>query len=69
MFKVKKTVIIYFTYKEYKSAIEPFTIKGQTIPPKDYIKILSILIDAKLKYKEYIARVATKGLEVVIELK
>ena len=36
--------------------------------PKDYIKILGVLIDIRLKYKEYIIRVASKGLEVAIEL-
>lgn len=37
--------------------------------PKDYVKILGVLIDTRLKYKEYIVRVASKGLEVAIELR
>jgi hypothetical protein len=37
--------------------------------PRDYVKILGVLIDTRLKYKEYIARVASKGLEVAIELR
>jgi hypothetical protein len=37
--------------------------------PKDYIKILGVLIDIRLKYKEHIARAASKGLEAAIELR
>jgi len=69
IFEADKTAIIHFTRKPYKSAAEPFTIKGRTILPKDYIKILGVLMDAKLKYKEHIARAASKGLEVAIGLR
>ena len=37
--------------------------------PRDYIKILGVLIDIRLKYKEYIIRVVSKGLEAAIELR
>lgn len=67
-FKADKTAIIYFTPKAIKSDQGPFTIKGQTIEPKDYIKILGVIIDVRLKYKEHIIIVASKGLEAVIEL-
>ena len=43
--------------------------KGQSILPKDYIKILSVLIDTSLKYYKYIISTAIKGLEVVLELR
>jgi hypothetical protein len=36
--------------------------------PKDHVKILGVLMDVRLKYKEHIARAASKGLEVVMEL-
>lgn len=39
------------------------------MPPKDYVKILGVLMDAKLKYKEHIARAASKGLEAAMELR
>ncbi|KAJ9481135.1 hypothetical protein VN97_g12366 [Penicillium thymicola] len=45
-----------------KSDRGPFTIKGQTDVPKDHVKILGVLIDTRLKYKEHIARAASKGL-------
>lgn len=68
-FEAEKTTIIHFTRKSYKTTTEPFIIKGQTVPPKDYVKILGVLMDAKLKYKEHIARAASKGLEAAIELR
>ena len=37
--------------------------------PEDYIKILSVLIDARLKYYKYIVRVAVKGLKAALELR
>lgn len=37
--------------------------------PKEHIKILGVLMDTRLKYKEYMARAASKGLEVAIELR
>lgn len=32
------------------------------------VKILGVLMDTRFKYKEHIARAASKGLEAVIEL-
>ncbi|CRG92890.1 hypothetical protein PISL3812_09965 [Talaromyces islandicus] len=68
-FEAEKTAIIHFTPKAYKSEQEPFTIKGQTVEPKDHVKILGVIMDTRLKYKEHIARAAAKGLEAAMELK
>jgi ribonuclease HI/exonuclease III len=68
-FEADKTAIIHFTRKAYKSDTEPFTIKGQSVQPKDYVKILGVTMDAKLRYKEHIARAASKGLKSVMELR
>ena len=68
-FGAEKTAIIHFTRKEYKADVEPFTIKGQVVRPKNSVKILGVIMDAKLKYKEHIARAASKGLEAVMELR
>jgi hypothetical protein len=67
-FEADKTAIIHFTPKAYKSDQGPFTIKGQTVEPKDHVKILGVLMDVRLKYKEHIARAASKGLEAAMEL-
>ncbi|EED11815.1 hypothetical protein TSTA_109950 [Talaromyces stipitatus ATCC 10500] len=68
-FEANKTAIIHFTPKAHKSEQEPFTIKGQAVKPKDHVKILSVIIDTRLKYKEHIARAASKGLEAAMELR
>lgn len=68
-FEADKTAIIHFTPKAYKSDQGPFTIKGQTVEPKDHVKILGVIMDARLKYKEHIARAASKGLEAAMELR
>ena len=67
-FEADKTAVVHFTRKIYKSDSEPFTIKGQTVHPKDYAKALRVVMDSKLKYKEYIARAAPKVLEAALEL-
>jgi hypothetical protein len=67
-FEAEKTAIIHFTPKAYKSKQVPFIIKGQAVEPKDHVKILGVLMDTRLKYKEYIARAASKGLEAAMEL-
>ncbi len=68
-FEAEKTAIIHFTRKAYKSATEAFIIKGQAVQPKSHVKILGVIMDAKLKYEEHIARAAAKGLEAVLELR
>jgi len=62
-FEAEKTAIIHFTRKAYKSDSEPFAIRGQLVRPKTQVKVLGMIMDAGLKYKEHIARAATKGFE------
>jgi hypothetical protein len=59
-FEADKTAIIQFAPKVHKTDQETFTIKGQTVIPRDHVKILGVLMDTKLKYKEHIARAASK---------
>ncbi|KAI3293676.1 hypothetical protein DTO002I6_4622 [Penicillium roqueforti] len=68
-FKAEKTAIIHFAPKMRKSDHESFIIKGQTVVPKDHVKILGLLMDTRLKYKEHIARAASKGLEAAMGLR
>jgi hypothetical protein len=68
-FNIQKTGIIHFTRKTYKTDTQPFMIKGQTIEPQDHVKILGVVMDATLKYKEHIWRVASRGLEAAMELR
>ncbi|EGU87741.1 hypothetical protein FOXB_01741 [Fusarium oxysporum f. sp. conglutinans Fo5176] len=66
-FETEKTAIIDFTRKAYKSDEEPFAIRRQLVPPKSQIKVLGVIMDASLKYKEHIARAAAKGLNAAME--
>jgi hypothetical protein len=68
-FEADKTAIIHFTRKQYKTDLEPFVIKGQAVQPKEHVKILGVIMDAKLKYREHMARAASRGFEAVIELR
>jgi hypothetical protein len=68
-FEAEKTAIIHFTPKAHKSDSGPFTMKGETVEPSDHVKILGVIMDTRLKYKEHIARVASKGLEAAMELR
>ncbi|PNH36329.1 hypothetical protein BJF96_g603 [Verticillium dahliae] len=68
-FEADKTAVIHFTRWAKRSDSEPFTIKGQTVEPKQHVKILGVIMDIGLRYREHIARVATKGLEAAMELK
>ncbi|KAJ5876413.1 uncharacterized protein N7529_001997 [Penicillium soppii] len=68
-FEAEKTAIIHFAPKMRKSDHESFIIKGQTVVPKSHVKILGVLMDTRLKYKEHMARAASKGLEAAMELR
>jgi hypothetical protein len=68
-FEAEKTAVIHFTRKAYKSSSQPFVIKGQSVSPKDHVKILGVVMDTRLKYHEHIARAAAKGLEAALELR
>jgi hypothetical protein len=67
-FETDKTAIIHFTRKAYKLNSEPFAIRGQLVRPKTQVKVLGMIMDSGLKYKEHIARAAAKGLNAVMEL-
>jgi ribonuclease HI len=44
-------------------------IKGEKVVPTDQVKILGVVMDSRLHYKQHIARAATKGLEAAMELR
>jgi ribonuclease HI len=68
-FEAEKTAIVHFAPKAHKSDSGPFTIKGETVEPRDHVKILGVVMDTRLKYKEHIARAASKGLDAAMELR
>jgi hypothetical protein len=44
-------------------------IKGELICLKDSAKILGVVIDFRLRYKQHIVRAASKGLKAALALK
>ncbi|XP_044714755.1 endonuclease-reverse transcriptase domain-containing protein [Hirsutella rhossiliensis] len=52
-FEGDKTTIIHFTRMAERSSSSPFVIKGRTIWPQENAKVLGVVMDAKLRYKEH----------------
>jgi hypothetical protein len=63
-FEAEKTAVIHFVPNTCKSDHELSTSKGQVVVFKDHVKILRILMDTRLKYKEHIM-----GLEAAMGLR
>lgn len=67
--EAEKTAIIHYTRNARLVDPTPVVIKGQAVIPRDHVKVLGVIMDFRLKYKQHIARASTKGLEAVMELK
>jgi ribonuclease HI len=68
-FESDKTVIIHFTRQRDKTSTRPFTIKGEEMSPKETAKILGVVLDSQLRYKQHITKATTKGLLAAMALK
>jgi hypothetical protein len=68
-FEGEKTTIIHFTRQASRSSTSPFMIKEEVVTPKDTAKILGVVLDAGLWYREHTSRAATKGLLAAMALK
>lgn len=68
-FEGDKTTIIHFTRDARRTSDTPFVIKGEEVKPAQSAKILGVVMDAELRYKEHIARTAAKGLAAAMCLK
>ena len=60
---------MHFTRNADRTSTTPFIIKGKTVILEHIAKILGVVIDAELWYKQYIVKVATRGLTIAIVLK
>lgn len=47
----------------------PLIIKGETVAPTEAAKILGVVMDSKLKYRQHIANAANKGLHAAMALR
>jgi hypothetical protein len=68
-FESDKTVLVHFTRNSARTDERPITIKGQEIRPAARAKILGVVMDSELRYKEHIAKAATKGLNAAMALR
>jgi hypothetical protein len=68
-FECDKTTIVHFTRVIDRTSRIPFTIKGDVIKPKRQVKILGVIMDAKLRFKKHMAEAATRGLAAAMCLR
>jgi hypothetical protein len=68
-FEGEKTILVYFTRNPNRTSTALMTIKGEVVVPRETAKILGVILDSKLWYKQYVVRVATKGLTAAMALK
>ena len=69
VFESEKTTIMHFTRIQSRSDDAPFHIKGEMVAPKQDAKILGVIMDVGLRYKEHIGKAATKGLAAAMALR
>jgi hypothetical protein len=68
-FEGDKTSLVHFTRDPRRTDTVPVMVKGKPVLPKSNAKILGLIIDPELRYKEHIAITATKGLNAAMALK
>jgi hypothetical protein len=68
-FEGEKTAIVHFTRNKQRSSDTPFIVKGETVQPKESVKILGVVMDCELRYRQHIARTAAKGLAAALALR
>ncbi|OAQ61299.1 reverse transcriptase [Purpureocillium lilacinum] len=68
-FESNKTAVIHFTRSATRGSQGSFVVDGQTVQPTDTAKVLGVVLDAELRYKQHIAEAAAKGLSVAMHLK
>jgi len=68
-FEGKKTVLIHFTRNGARLSNVTVNIKGQEVQPATEVKLLGVVMDRELRYRNHMALAATKGLKVAMALK
>ena len=68
-FEGEKTAVVHFTRNKERSSEMSFLVKGDSVKPKESAKILGVVMDSELRYKQHIARMAAKGLTAALALK
>lgn len=68
-FEGEKTTLIHFTRNMSRISTTPLVIKGKAVEPTDTAKILGVVMDSELRYKQQVANAATKGLIAAMALR
>ena len=68
-FKGEKTALVYFMRNSRLQCSRPINIKDTEVFPRAETKILGVLLDSKLRYKNHIKRISYKGLKAAFALK
>ena len=68
-FEGEKTMLMHFTRDPRRIHTTPVWVKGEPISPTRTAKILGLIMDSELRFKELIASAATKGLKAAMALK
>jgi len=60
---------VHFIKNADRTNTTPFIIKGKIVTLGHIAKILGVVIDIELRYKQYVVKAATKGLIAAMALK
>lgn len=67
-FEGDKTAFIHFTRTKSRADNVSLWVKGQEVKPSNQIKLLGVIFDTQLRFKEHITRAAGKGMKAVLAL-
>nr|OQO21203.1 hypothetical protein B0A51_14688 [Rachicladosporium sp. CCFEE 5018] len=65
-FEEDKTAFIHFTRSPARIDNTPVTVKGKQIGPVDSTKVLGVVMESALRYKQHVASAVTRGLKAAM---
>ena len=68
-FEPEKTAYIHFTRNRERQDNTPVTVGGKEIQPSEEVKILGVIMDKELRYRQHIHRAAARGVQAALALK
>jgi hypothetical protein len=68
-FEADKTAFIHFTRNKNKRSEMKLHMDNEEIPPKENVKILGVVLDPGLRFREHAARIAKRGVNAALALK
>ena len=68
-FEGEKTALVHFTRNPRLQSTTPLDIRGVEVRPQEETKVLGMVIDSELRFKNHIKKVSIKGLKAVLALK